>query len=157
METTISIFSQFPVTKADRELFVKKTKEVILSGERNPLEFAAYLKSCEMIIDELRKDTEIENAIQSEQAKHGQKSIELFGAKFTLAETGVKYDYSGSSRWVQVTKNIENLNSTKKAIEKMLQSMTEPITTVDEETGETEKIYPPVKTSTTKLTVTLCK
>jgi hypothetical protein len=54
METTLSLISQFPTDKKGRELFIRQTKELILSGTRNVLEFAVILAAMEKIIAELK-------------------------------------------------------------------------------------------------------
>jgi hypothetical protein len=155
METTLSLLSQFPTNKSSRELFIKRTKDMILSGERNPLEFATYLAAMEKIVKELRQDKDIEDATLNELAKHGKKSIELYGAKFTESETGVDYDYSMNINWNMLSKIVTEAKEKQKQYEDFLKTLEGKTILVDEKTGETTECYPPIKTSKTKVTVTL--
>jgi len=111
------------------------------------------LKAMEETIKQLRSDEEIRSFVLSEAEKYG-KSFEWRGAKMSIREVGVKYDYaaSGDSEWALLDAQVKELSEKKKAREKFLQAI--PITgTVSPETGE--MIYPPAKSSTTSIAVTL--
>jgi len=152
---TISIMNQFPTTKESMERFFNQTKDLILSGERNPLELAVVLKAIEDTISKLRKDEEIENSIQKEFEKHRQKNIELYGGKMTLKETGVKYDYSRSLVWLKLTETKTEAENKVKEHESFLKTLKDKTIIVDEKSGETFELWPPVKTSLTKVTVSI--
>lgn len=88
----ITVFSQFP-NETSRQLFHQKVKDEILSGLYNPIEFAYMLKCAEDTIEAIRKDKEVQSAIENEFDKHGLKTIELNGLSVTNVEK-TKYDYS---------------------------------------------------------------
>jgi len=152
---TISIMNQFPITKESMERFFNQTKDLILSGERNPLELAVVLKAIEETISKLRKDEEIENSIQKEFEKHSKKTVEIYGAKMTLKETGVRYDYSNSLVWSKLAETKTEAENKVKEHEAFLKTLKDKTIIVDETSGETIELWPPVKTSSTKVTVSL--
>jgi hypothetical protein len=103
----------------------------------------------EEIVSQLRKDKKIDDLMVTEAMKYHEKSFEEHGAKFQLKETGVKYAYENCKDkvWNELDEEIKQLSKQKKAREEMLK------TGVNPETGEAFK--PPLKTSKTKVTVTL--
>lgn len=153
----LSLINELPSTLDQVARFVSKVKEEALSGEYDPLEVLKQLRMAQKAIELLNKDEEIEEAAQKQHAKYGQKTVELTGATITSKEVGVKYEYSacGDTEWERYKSAESNAIENRKAREKFLQSLTAPITIVNEETGETETINPAPKTSTTKLVVTL--
>jgi hypothetical protein len=155
METTVSLMSQFPVSKKGIESFISQTKDIILSGNRDILEIAAYLAAIDSIISDLRKDNDIDASILKEAEKHGKKTFEKNGVKYTISETGVKYDYSESELWNVAKSEVEKATEKKKAIEKTIQSIKEKTILVDEFTGVTTDLHPAIKTSKTKVTVSI--
>ena len=150
--TALSIISAMPETKAQVKSFVQDAKDRILAGLENPLKIASQLKAFEEVIKELREDKEIKEVILNEFAKHGEKSIELFGTKFTQAETGVKYDYSqcDDALWTNLEKQISDLKAKQKDRETFLKAIHGD---VFDDNGI--KLNPPAKTSTTNVNVTL--
>lgn len=157
MKNALSIINELPSNLDQVALFVEKVKVEVLSGEYNPLEVLKQLRMAQKALEILNKDDEIEEAAQKEHAKHGTKSVEIFGAVFTQKETGVRYDYEscGDSEWGRYKSAETFAADNRKQREKFLQSLTEPITILNEETGQIETVNPAPKTSTTKLSVTL--
>ena len=111
-------------------------KHELLSGEYNPLDVELKLKAMEETIKQLRSDEEIRSFVLSEAEKYG-KSFEWRGAKMSIREVGVKYDYSstGDSEWAILDAQIKELSEKKKAREKFLQAVPASCT-VSPETGE---------------------
>ena len=149
--TTISVINVMPSNKAEIKTFVQDVKERILSGDENPLKIAAQLKAMEEVIDELRKDKEIRDMILNAAEKEG-KTSKSFNAEFQIKETGVKYDFSvcGDPEWEDLNKEIEPIKAKIKERETFLKVVKNQFSTTD---GIV--INPPVKTSTTTVTVTL--
>lgn len=157
MDNALSLINELPSTLDQVARFVQKVKEEALSGDYDPLEVLKQLRMAQKAIELLNKDEEIEEAAQKQHAKYGQKTIELTGATITSKEVGVKYEYEacGDPFW-SICKAKEEANAgLRKEREKFLQSLKEPITLLNNETGEVETINPAPKTSTTKLVVTL--
>jgi hypothetical protein len=153
--STLSLISQFPVSKADRELFKRRMKSEILLGERSALDYAVYLAAIEKVFKELRTDEELENAILNEHEKRNEKSFDYKGATLTRSETGVSYDFESDSKWVTLDRLKKQIDTEIKEREKILKAITNVLIEVDADTGQIIEIYPPLKKSKTKVVVTL--
>jgi chromosome segregation ATPase len=149
--TTLSVINVMPSNKAEVKTFVQDAKERILSGNENTLKIAAQLKAMEEVIKELREDKDIREAVLNEYEKTG-KTFQMFNSEFQKKETGVKYDFSvcGDTEWEDLNKEIEPIKAKIKERETFLKVVKNQISTTD---GII--INPPVKTSTTTVTVTL--
>ena len=149
----LSTIADAPITYVEIGNLIHFMKQELLSGDYNPLDVELKLKAMEETIKQLRSDEEIRAFVLSEAEKYG-KSFEWRGAKMSIREVGVKYDYasSGDSEWALLDAQIKELTEKKKAREKFLQAIPD-MGTVSPETGET--IYRPAKTSTTSIAVTL--
>ena len=149
----LSTIADAPITYVEIGNLIHYMKQELLSGEYNPLDVELKLKAMEETIKQLRSDEEIRAFVLSEAEKYG-KSFEWRGAKMSIREVGVKYDYasSGDSEWALLDAQIKELSEKKKAREKFLQAIPD-MGTVNPETGEA--IYRPAKTSTTSIAVTL--
>jgi hypothetical protein len=69
------------------------------------------------------------------------------GTDIKVVASGVKYDFSESAVWIAQKKRVDAESARLKDIETFLKSLKEPMTSVDEETGETMTHYPPSKSS----------
>jgi len=149
----LSTIADAPITYVEIGNLIHYMKQELLSGDYNPLDVELKLKAMEETIKQLRSDEEIRAFVLSEAEKYG-KSFEWRGAKMSIREVGVKYDYaaSGDSEWALLDAQVKELTEKKKAREKFLQAIPD-MGTVSPETGET--IYRPAKTSTTSIAVTL--
>ena len=149
--TTLSVINVLPANKAEIATFVKDAKERILSGNENPLKIASQLKAFEEVVKELRDDKEIKEATLKEAEKEG-KTFKMFGAEFQIKETGVKYDYSvcDDQEWNDLNAQLESISEKKKARETFLKTIK-----CDVFNANGIQLHPPIKTSTTLVTVTL--
>jgi hypothetical protein len=149
--TTISVINVLPSTKEEVRKFCQDAKQRILAGEENPLKIAAQLKSFEEVIEKLRGDDEIKAAFLNELFKHG-KSVQMFNSEFTAKEVGVKYDFSvcDDKTWSELDAKIKELTEKKKERETFLKTIKND---VFDPNGI--QLIPPIKTSTTQVTVKL--
>lgn len=159
----------FDTTKAQRTEFVNEIIEALDEGIIDPLEIHLQLEAMENIIDQLtstdeKKNKNIAAAIRYRQLlleaaeKHHTKSFEFHSAKFTISETGTKYDYSncGDDAYFELVTQRNELDEKIKAREKFLQTVpTSGLLVTNEDTGELSKVYPPSKKSTTSISVSL--
>lgn len=147
--------NELPVDYANIGSLVYDAKRMILSGDYDLIEMEIKLKAMEELVKQLRADKEIKAAIISEAEKHG-KSFDYMGAKISIREGGVKYDYaaSGDSTWALLDVEEKEVKEKKKARENFLKSLP-PEGAADVTTGE--HIYPPVKTGEMTVAVTLGK
>lgn len=149
----LSTIADAPITYVEIGNLIHFMKQELLSGDYNPLDVELKLKAMEETIKQLRSDEEIRAFVLSEAEKYG-KSFEWRGAKMSIREVGVKYDYAatGDSEWAILDAQIRELTEKKKAREKFLQSIPDG-GTVNPDTAEV--VYRPAKTSTTSIAVTL--
>lgn len=87
-----------------------------------------------------------------------QKTFTHRGCDITIKETGVKYDYEncGDVVWQQLNAEMTALKERIKEREAFLKTIKSPVTIASEQTeGELVTINPPVKSSTTGLSVTI--
>jgi hypothetical protein len=154
METAISTISIFPSNKLELEQYKRKLKSEILVNDRDPLAILLQLKFVEKTIADILTDKELDDHFITEAEKYKEKTFEHLGAKFTIAETGVKTEYSesGDSKWFDLQRQLTDLKKKIKERETFLASL--PYEgTVDPETGLF--LTKPPKKSKTKVTVTI--
>lgn len=127
-----------------------------VQNEGNVSALTAYLFSHVLItkLSEL-KDLAKEAAIT--QAERYGKRSNLLDLSIEIKEAGTKYDYTncGNQTWIKLSEQIQMLQSQQKSVEKTLKTITSPMTVVDDNTGEITTLYPPVKTSSSTITVKL--
>lgn len=154
---TAENMAAFAVSKANREELAIQIVEAMDAGDLNPLDIHYQVKAMEDFIKVLTGNTRYKDYVLTEGMKHG-KSFEFNGSKMEIKETGVKYDYSkcGDPAWDGFESLLSEIKETQKEREKFLKSVpAEGIEIVNNETGEVIKVYPPSKTSTTSIAVTL--
>ena len=166
--TAPSIMALFETNKEQRSAFVQKFVEAMEEGQVNPLDAHLQLKAMEDIINSLLTKDPAKNklnhqyasiymdAVMSEAEKHG-KSFELHQSKISIGEAGVKYDFSicNDPEWDDLNSQIEVLKGQIKDRETFLKTVPYKGLELVTEEGEVLTIYPPKKTSTTVLKVTL--
>lgn len=144
-----------PTTQTQIDLFSDSVIESVRQGETNPLEVLVILKAFEKAADRILK--EVRDNFVNEADKYPEKSFEFNGVKMEKAEVGTKYNYSicGDPIYNQRFQIKEEADKQVKEREEFLKALKEPMTFVDESTGEVVKIIPPSKTSTTSVKVTI--
>jgi hypothetical protein len=155
MNQELQVLSLFDLDKKQRQEYVQQTIERINNGELNPLKAHLQVKAMEDIIKGLTSDDAYRNMLLDEAAKYG-KSFEFMNGKFSTKETGVRYSYDQCEDPIlsELYDNDNELQEKIKARQKFLQSV--PPEGLDIRVGdELVTIYPPSKSSTTSVTVTL--
>ena len=153
METALSTITVLPGSKTELAMFSRKIKAEILANDRDPLAILKQLKFVEKLIADLLTDKELDDHFLNEAEKYKEKTFNHVDCKFTIAETGVKYDYNatGDPVWYDLNKQITILKDNIKVREKFLQNagmgFVEPTSGVF--------VNAPPRSSKTKVTVTL--
>lgn len=162
-----SYLAAFETTKEQRKSFVNDLLNSIDSGSVDPLRVHLHLKAIEDIIKQLTSLDEKTNknaeAAKKYRAhllgaaeKYGNK-FQLFNAEFAIKETGSKYDFSqcNDNELSELHNQQEALTDKIKEREKFLKSV--PVQGMDhvDSNGEVLTLYPPSKSSTTSIVVTL--
>ena len=155
--TVQSILSLFQTDKAQRATFVSDIIARLEEGNAKPLEVHLQAKAMIEIAEALIADNTYRDILLEEATKYG-KAFDYQNAKFSIREVGTKYDYSqcGDLMLAELQERSERAAKALKERQDFLKVVpTSGVLFTDEITGETYKIYPPSKTSTTSVAVTL--
>jgi hypothetical protein len=155
-----STLALFDTTKAQRAGFVESVISSILDGERNALDIHIHLRNMEEICKNIKDDPRYKSEVLDSAGKQlsGAKSTTYHNAKVEVRELGVRYDYS-----VCNDRELQSLQMLFNSIEAQLKERQEflkkipasGMTYVHPEDGDVYEIYPPAKTSTTGVVVSL--
>lgn len=130
--------------------------ETVLNGSINPLDLPVKKKCIEMALDAAMKNEKVQEVLFEEIRKHG-KHADHFGAKLEVMEAGTKYHYEVCEdiEWEKLDSQEKAIKERKKEREKFLQAVKSEFVYTEDSTGETWKIFPPTKTSTTTIKTTM--
>ena len=153
MEIT-SLLNLNPTNKQEAESFASKLTEAVESGMINPLELHVKLNAMKKAIEDVQKNTR--EFVMREANKYHEKSFEAFTAKIEKSETGVKYDFTKcyDPEWQLALQHEQEFAEQRKEREAFLKTLKAPLNMVTED-GEPITIYPPEKSSTSFIKVTL--
>lgn len=125
--------------------------------EINALDVKIALKQMEVAIEQVKKVADKRAA--DEAAKYNDKKFQYKGATIELAELGTKYNYDNCG--YPILKRIEaskaEVSEAEKSAQTWLKTLKGKTEFIDPETGEVCEVYPPIKTSTTGIKITLAK
>lgn len=143
----ISALRLMPNKASEVARFSKGIIEAVQNGYANPIEVLVMLRSLEAVSELVRE--EIEEQIVREADKYTEKKFEAFGALVEKAEVGTKYSYDTSNdvEWERLKTDFETAKAKLSERETFLKALKEPMTVLNEETGEVTKIVPPAKRS----------
>ena len=153
--SAVGVLSLLETTKEQRESFVRSIVSALNEGSADPLKIHLQVKNTEDLIKQITSDEKYREFLLSEAQKYG-KTFEQYNAKFQVKETGTRYDYSVcndpelSELEYKAAEIAERLKARQKFLQNAPQSGTQIIFG-----DEVVMVYPPVKTSTTSVTVTL--
>lgn len=160
MNTEISalgVLSLLETTKEQRQSFVQSVVESLKEGNADPLQVHLQVKNTEDLVKQITEDKEYRKLCLEEAQKHG-KSFDRFNAKFEVKEVGSKFDYSVCNDPV-LARLQQAMEIAKKALKDredwIKKAPSDGVPIIDEETGEAITVYPPIKTSTTSVAVSL--
>lgn len=156
METATSTLKLMPANLEQATSFANSLINEMEQGQVSALDILAQVKCIEKSF-ELLKDKLMEFAL--DEANNYEKSFEYKSVKIEKAELGTKYDFSKCNdfKLAKISAEVEKYSKEKKERETTLKTLKTSIKEVDEDTGDIVEIFPPIKTSTTGLKVTLLK
>ena len=151
---TTTDLSLFETTKSERQDFAQSVVNNLKEGLSDPLKVHLQVKCMEDLIKQITSHPDYKDLTLDEAAKYG-KSFEMHNAKFEVKEMGVKYDYSNCgdpiyNRLAEELAELEKKVKDRQAFLKAVQPGTELLIE-----DEVIVLYPPIKTSTTSITVNL--
>lgn len=127
-------------------------EEIAFSGGE-PLKDLVLCRKYMFVLEELEKG--LKDFAMNELKTYDNNETELSESLLKQVETGVKYDFSGSTAWVAQKKVVDEATAKLKEIEAFAKACKEKTTVVDPSTGEILDYFPPTKTSSTTIRVTL--
>jgi hypothetical protein len=139
-------------SKENIKLLSEKIIQSVKDGEQTPLELAVRLTALEKVCEQVREG--ISEDVLNELSKYSGKT-EIFGAKVERKETGTKYDFSQTSKWVNIKAKEDAIAAERKNLETMLKTI--PGVTQVIEDDEVIELIPAAKTSKTSFAITLSK
>lgn len=168
--TPTSILSLLESNKDQRQAFISNLMNELDNGNVDPLKVHMQLKSIEKIIDELTNTDEKKNKdgysiakrykalVLAEAEKYGKKEFEYQNAKVKIQEVGTKYNYEkcGDAELMDWQSEMDELKAKIDKRQKLLQHVPEKgMVLTSEQSGETYIVYPPGKSSTTGIVMSL--
>lgn len=130
-----------------KDVIIKTTKSLVdpvLNGEVSALDQYVKIKGFEKVLGDAKK--QIETLAVDESDAYG-KRFQYKGVDIEQRETGVKYDFTHVSSWVELQNKIDDLREQQKVIETMVKAATIQHPYVDPTTGETITGCPKTSTS----------
>lgn len=142
------VMKLLPDSKQGVEIFSRQLINAVKDGEVNPLQLKALFKTLEHVCDKVEK--EIKDNVMREVERYGEKRFTAFGFEVEKSEVGVKYDFSvcGDPVYNHRAKILEEAKAQLDERAQFLKSLREPLTVVDDESGEVATVRPPLKKST---------
>jgi hypothetical protein len=147
----------FETTKEQRTEFTYQLIERLNAGELDPLKTHLQVKALEDMLETLKANKDYKDAVLQAAVLNG-KDFEYMSAKFNIREVGVKYDYTKceSPAYEEILTEYNSAAKAKKDMEEFLKKVPhQGLDIINGVTGEVTKVYPPAKSSTTSVAVSL--
>lgn len=157
VSTPIGVLRFLPETKAQVKTFAELIRMGVINGDLNALEVMSRIKAVESTAKEILAQKEIQEEARKEAEKYGERSFERGNFTIQLAENGTTYDYSvcNDATYNRLKEEADRINKALKERCEFLKMVTQPMTFVDDETGEISQVKPPLKSSTSGLKFTM--
>ena len=155
MNNQLSKINQFPITKAEIQVFSDKIIEALDSGEIAATDVLLRFKSMEKINEAVK--SKLTEACINELSKFKEKEVTLQGSVFKIGEFGHRwiFDECGDTVWQKLKYAADSANKALKEREDFLKTIKGHLTSVDEDSGEIITIQEAIKKSTTSVTVNI--
>lgn len=130
----------------------------VANGEIDPVVAISNLAKMKLAIDKVEKDARFRDAVMVEVEKYGARHIDVGDIHIEMADVGVRYDFSGCNdpQYSRLSSYAMMAGEELKEREKFLKNLPAGgIMELDEETGEVNKITPPVKKSKSWIKITV--
>lgn len=155
MDTVLSSLKVMPESRAEIKKFGESLIQSIQWGDISPLELDGRLKALEELVSLVRDSEEMQTSMLNEAYKYPEKTFEQGNYKYQIKEVGVKFDFSNCD-----DQELEQLMIEQKRISDLVKKRQDFLKGINHETIVYDengiRLFPPAKTSTTKV-VTLLK
>lgn len=153
--TAYGVMRLLPDTKQEVERFSNQLIQAVRNGEVNPLQLKSMFKVMELVSDIVSDATKVNQLNEAD--KYSEKKFNAYGFEIEKAEVGTKYDYAvcGDPIYNQRAQVLEEAKKLLDERATFLKALKEPLTLVDDESGEVATIYPPLKKSQSGLKFSL--
>jgi hypothetical protein len=150
MSSAISYLNLIAGDKSTLQSFIEALHKEV-GATADPLKLHAQLTHLIKGLESVKKLNEMEVKALPD----FEKDYTAWGFKFNQVERGVSYDYSTCNHpeWVRLKNKEIDLVEKRKAIEETLKTIREPMTIIEEDTGECYELMPPIRKSTTTIEV----
>lgn len=144
------------ISKKDIQLLASRIiDKVCLNG--NIIELAEQIAKMDLLIKEIKDCDNYKDYIINEVSKFGKSYTTSSGTKIELAEVGTKYDYGQTGDLIMVDLELQKaiLDAKIKERQTFLKSIIKPMEVLFSD--EVVTLYPPAKTSTSSVKITISK
>lgn len=141
-------------TSVQIDVFSDGIIQAVKEGEISSIEVLVHLKAFEKASGRILK--EIQEHFVREAEKHPGNEFTFHGNTIQKREVGVKYDYTvcADPEWEQFNAAVEQAVTRRQEREALLKALTKPTNIITDD-GEGITIYPPKKSGTQSLIVTI--
>lgn len=153
--TPTSVINLLPSTSDEMNRFANNVIQAVKNGEENPLQMLVQIRAMEKafkIITEKIKENYL-----TESEKYPGDKFDFKGNQIQKGDVHTEYDYTvcADPIWEQRKTILDMAESQLKERQEFLKTLREPITIVDDESGEVATVRPPLKKSTPGLKITI--
>jgi len=127
----------------------------VKDGRENPLEIALLVKKYEYVLKSITEAIKVN--VNTEAAKYGDKPFEYGSAQMHYTPTSTSYDFTvcNDQQLNELESKTADLKTAIDSRKEFLKTLKEPISFINNETGEVESVSPPNKKQGMGLKVTL--
>lgn len=153
---SITKIADIQFDKYSRSLMARQVVNDLAEGKADPVQTHYNIKCIEELVKNILNDGQYKAMVLNEAEKHG-KSFEFQNSKIEIKETAVKYDFTvcNDPQWHKLEAEILALKDKQKERELFLKTLKPEGIDIVDENGEVYTMYPPAKSSTTSVSVTL--
>ena len=153
------IESMNALTKTNQKAIADELIRRVVGGAVNPIQAFIQIKGIVECLTVFLKDKGVIETTANACRRFGDEKPQYNGAKMSVQEAGVRYDYSacGDTKWNELMEAKAAIDEQLKAREDFLKHLDGDQSIVDERTGELLTIHPPVRTASTSVKVTFAK
>jgi len=144
-DSPASVMQLFDADKQALLSFAANIVNSVIDGNENALKVQVLVKKQEFVLEKIKEG--IKESLKTEAAKYGEKEFDYAGTKCHYTPTATSYDFEqcNDPEYVKLMLDFEYAKSKLEQRKEWLKAMGGPEHLLDQETGETFTVYPPIK------------